>query len=129
MTTLSKPMKKFSPVAKAAMDYYQSQATRLIQAEGEGHALARFRQAALHHFVEQGFPTRKDEDWQFTPLSNFLKTHYHFNGVSQFDKASIAKIKPPVDAWCLLMAILVRRCLMIWLNCPRVFPLNLAKMH
>jgi len=99
MTTLSKPMKKFSPVAKAAMDYYQSQATRLIQAEGEGYALARFRQAALHHFVEQGFPTRKDEDWQFTPLSNFLKTHYHFNGVSQFDKASIAKIKPPVDAW------------------------------
>ncbi|AHF00554.1 FeS assembly protein SufD [Thiomicrospira aerophila AL3] len=99
MTTLSKPMKKFSPVAQAAMDYYQAQATRLIQAEGEGHALARFRQAALNEFIEQGFPSRKDEDWQFTPLSNFLKTHYHFNGISRATAADIAKLRPFVDAW------------------------------
>ena len=102
MTTLSKPMKKFSPVAQAAMDYYQAQATRLIQAEGEEHALARFRQAALAHFAVQGFPTRKDEDWQFTPLSQFLKTHYHFNGVSRVDEGAISAIKPKLDAWHLI---------------------------
>ncbi|SFR62887.1 Fe-S cluster assembly protein SufD [Thiomicrospira sp. ALE5] len=99
MTTLSKPMKKFSPLAQAAMDYYQSQAKQLMQAEGEGHAVTAFRQAALNRFLEQGFPTRKDEDWQFTPLSNFLKTHYAFNGVSRIDEAAIAAVKPKVDGW------------------------------
>lgn len=96
MTTLSKPMKKFSPVAQAAMDFYQSQAMQLLNQESE--RFLSLRQNALAQFMLNGFPTRKDEDWQFTPLSGFLNTHYSAAPQTNVNSVPNLAVKLPFEA-------------------------------
>lgn len=96
MTTLSKPIKKHSPVAQSAMSFYQQQAEALMASESDA-ALISFRQQASQNFAEQGFPTRRDEDWKYTPLNAFLQTHYQRTGVAQISEADIKPFLPPFD--------------------------------
>ena len=96
MTTLSKPMKKSSPVAQKAIDFYLSQ-VQAINARHPNPALASFRQSVAERFAQQGFPSRRDEDWKYTPVTEFLKTHYTVEGVAQIDPQQIKQYLPPFD--------------------------------
>ena len=96
MTTLSKPMNKVSPVAQKAIDFYLSQAKELIE-QADQPSLAAFRQCVADRFAQQGFPTRRDEDWKYTPLTRFLQTEYHIAGVASVDEKMVKQCLPPFD--------------------------------
>ncbi|UQB42582.1 Fe-S cluster assembly protein SufD [Thiomicrospira microaerophila] len=96
MTTLSKPMKKFSPVAQSAMDFYIALSESLSLQAGQPD-LAAFRRDASARFAEQGFPSRRDEDWKYTPVTGFLQTHYQVSGGAKIDASQIKKLLPPFD--------------------------------
>ncbi|WP_028487038.1 Fe-S cluster assembly protein SufD [Thiomicrorhabdus chilensis] len=79
MTTLSsstwgnKPLaKKFAPVVKAAMEHY-AQLTDDLNKITENPGLASLRETAKQQFLLQGFPTRRDEDWGYTKLTDFIQ--------------------------------------------------------
>ena len=44
--------------------------------DGPQHKLQDQRAAAIEVFEQQGFPTKKEEDWKYTPLRNLIKTNY-----------------------------------------------------
>jgi Fe-S cluster assembly protein SufD len=94
MTTLSKPIKKPSPLAQSAVDFYLQQAQGLIDAARDV-PLGAFRQSVAQRFAQQGFPTRRDEQWQYTPLTAFLQTHYHLSGVAKVDFSQVKRFLPP----------------------------------
>ena len=96
MTTLSKPMNKVSPVARKAMDFYLSQVKTLIDS-AEQPSMANFRQCVAERFAQQGFPTRRDEDWKYTPLTSFLQTHYQIQGVANITEAQVKACLPGFD--------------------------------
>lgn len=96
MTTLSKPMKKHSPVAQKAIDFYLSQAQALNKATPHPTLVA-FREEVGARFAAQGFPTRRDEDWKYTPITPFLQTHYAHEGVAKVDESMIKRCLPPFD--------------------------------
>ncbi|MFA6699726.1 MAG: Fe-S cluster assembly protein SufD [Thiomicrospira sp.] len=94
MTTLSKPTKKPSPLAQSAVAFYLQQAQPLIDASRD-LPLGAFRQSVAERFAQQGFPTRRDEDWKYTPLNAFLQTHYRLPGVASIDFAQVKRFLPP----------------------------------
>src|SRR5579863_6066737 len=52
------------------------------------HWLRPIRQAAARRFAETGFPTRRDEEWRFTPIAPIVETPF----------APAARISLSVDA-------------------------------
>lgn len=96
MTTLSKPIKKNSPLAQKAIDFYLSQAKTLIE-KADQPSMASFRQCVADRFEEQGFPTRRDEHWKYTPLTEFLQTHYTIEGVASIDRAQVKSFLPDFE--------------------------------
>ena len=42
----------------------------------EPAGLAKIRSAAIETFEQQGFPTKKMEEWKYTPLNKLVKTDY-----------------------------------------------------
>lgn len=96
MTTLSKPTKKTSPLAQKAIDFYLAQARDSIAAEQDS-PMSAFRHSVAERFAQQGLPTRRDEDWQYTPLQTFLNTHYQMSGTSKLGQKSVKAYLPPFD--------------------------------
>ena len=45
-------------------------------ATAEPAGLAKIRSAAIETFEQQGFPTKKMEEWKYTPLNKLVKTDY-----------------------------------------------------
>ena len=45
-------------------------------ATAEPTGLAKIRSAAIETFEQQGFPTKKMEEWKYTPLNKLVKTDY-----------------------------------------------------
>jgi Fe-S cluster assembly protein SufD len=45
-------------------------------ANAEPDGLAKIRSAAIETFEQQGFPTKKMEEWKYTPLNKLVKTNY-----------------------------------------------------
>ncbi|MDG6774036.1 Fe-S cluster assembly protein SufD [Thiomicrorhabdus sp. ZW0627] len=109
MTTLSsstresKPLvKKFSPVVKAAMEHYAQLSDDLNKASDHENVVS-LRQKAKQLFLQEGFPTRRDEDWGYTKLTNFVQTHYRLEGLSQITLADIQKFLPSYPATRIVM--------------------------
>lgn len=96
MTTLSSHTKKSSPLAQAAQDFYVQQVQNL-NAATDDPSLKAFRQCVAERFAQQGFPTRRDEDWKYTPLNAFLQTHYTVGGVANLNEAQLKTLLPPFD--------------------------------
>ena len=44
--------------------------------DGPQRKLQDQRAAAIEVFEQQGFPTKKQEDWKYTSLRNLVKTNY-----------------------------------------------------
>ena len=51
------------------------------------------RATAMQQFEKVGFPTRKDEDWKYTSLKNFIKTDYTLFPEIQKEEVDLSKIR------------------------------------
>ena len=51
------------------------------------------RRAALDAFEARGLPTRKDEDWKYTPIGRFGRTVFEPAGELRADPALVAASK------------------------------------
>jgi Fe-S cluster assembly protein SufD len=56
------------------------------------------RVAALEALKARGFPSRKDEDWQYTPLNNLLKVDFVQRVPAELDVGVIESLLPPFEA-------------------------------
>src|SRR5579875_2963652 len=52
-------------------------------AASENETVRSARKKALESFKKLGFPTRRNEDWKYTPVAPYLQDHYHVNGVGK----------------------------------------------
>lgn len=95
-------VKKFSPVVKAAMDHY-AQLSDALCSQCNNAALIDLRKQAKTRFLELGFPARRDEDWNYTPLNGFVQTHFTDQGVSHVSKEDIKAFLPPYPATRIVM--------------------------
>lgn len=99
-------VRKLSPVAQATRDFYFAQADALIAKESEA-ALKAVRQAAKEVFAEQAFPTQKDENWQYTRLTQFVQNQFDSLQSAQVAKVDVHQYMPDfpvvklvfVDGW------------------------------
>ncbi|WP_319557309.1 Fe-S cluster assembly protein SufD [Thiomicrorhabdus sp.] len=87
--------RKMSPVAKKAVDFYLAQS----QAMNSQGALGALRQQACARLAAEGFPTLKDEDWQYTRLSGFLQNLFANDQVPQLSAEQIAPYLPDFDVF------------------------------
>lgn len=94
--------KKFSPAIKSAMAHY-AQLTDDLNKACEKPAVVQLRQHAQQQFMQNGFPTRRDEDWGYTNLTGFLQTHYRLEGVSQVTMSDLAPFMPSYPATRIVM--------------------------
>ncbi|WP_246261865.1 Fe-S cluster assembly protein SufD [Thiomicrorhabdus cannonii] len=88
--------KKFTPVMQSAMTHYAQLSDDLNKAESP--YLTALRQSAKAQFLEQGFPTRRDEDWGYTKLTDFVQTHFRLQGISHLTQADILPFLPSFGA-------------------------------
>lgn len=56
------------------------------------------RTQALQALETRGFPSRKDEDWQYTPLNDVLKADYATPAAGSIDASQIEALRPPFAA-------------------------------
>lgn len=97
--------KKFTPVMQSAMTHYAQLSDDLNKAESP--YLSALRQTAKALFLEHGFPTRRDEDWHYTKLTDFMQTQFRLQGISHLTQADIMPFLPAfaatrivlVDGW------------------------------
>lgn len=94
--------KKFSPAAQSAMAHYAQLAERLNSASDNPSVVA-LREQALQTFMQEGFPTRRDENWAYTNLTGFMQTHFKLDGVSQVSMSDIAEFLPSYAATRIVM--------------------------
>ena len=55
---------------------YQAQYDRLCQNAQEPSWLTAIRQSAIERFTDLGLPTRRDEEWRFTPITPIVETPF-----------------------------------------------------
>lgn len=67
--------RKISPVAKKTVEHYVAQ-SELLNATCQSASLQKIRQQAQQLLNEQGFPTQRDEEWQYTRLTGFVQNHF-----------------------------------------------------
>jgi Fe-S cluster assembly protein SufD len=79
-------VKKFSPVVKQALDHYHHELDQLIESSDTA-SLNDMRNQAMSTLSQQGFPTQRDEDWQYTRLTSFVGNHYKAH-ISEFISAA-----------------------------------------
>lgn len=56
------------------------------------------RQAAFTALQQRGFPSRKDEDWQYTPLDAVLRLQFSQHAAKTVDGAVLQQVAPPFGA-------------------------------
>ncbi len=69
-TKINKPAPKQSPIALKAIEHYLGVSNELMAQEPAD--VQRIRKTAQAYLSEQGLPTRRHEDWQYTPLSGWM---------------------------------------------------------
>lgn len=104
MTTLSsstrgnKPLvKKFSPVVKSAMEHY-AQLADDINKVTENSGLVALRETAKQQFLQQGFPSRRDEDWGYTKLNDFIQKPFRLEAGTHVTHKDIEAYLPDYPA-------------------------------
>ncbi|WP_319379865.1 Fe-S cluster assembly protein SufD [Thiomicrorhabdus sp.] len=82
--------RKMSPVAQKAVDFYLSQSKNLHSCE----TVAELRRKAGERLAADGFPTQKDEDWQYTRLTGFLQNLFAVGEVPSVTADQVAAYLP-----------------------------------
>lgn len=95
-------VKKFSPAVRAAMDHYTQLSDDLNKACDNAN-FVELRQTAKAQFLEQGFPGRRDEDWGYTKLTDFVQTHYRLEGITHLELSDIQPFLPKYPALRIVM--------------------------
>jgi len=98
--------RKISPIAKQAVDHYVAQ-SELLNERCEQPALRAIRKQAQDALKEQGFPTQRDEAWQYTRLTNFVKNRFVQKPATPLTAEQVRKYLPSfpvtmvvfVDGW------------------------------
>lgn len=98
--------KKISPVVQQALDHYLEQ-TALLNKASQSTQLVEFRTQAMDSFAQQAFPTQKDEDWQYTRLTSFVKQSFQTRVASPVSTEQVNAFLPSfavtkvvfVDGW------------------------------
>lgn len=98
--------KKLSPIATETRDFYLTQADKLIENDSLS-LLKTIRLNAKQQFSEQAFPTQKDEHWQYTRLTNFVKKQFNTQFTGALNKVDVHQFMPDfpvvklvfVDGW------------------------------
>lgn len=55
------------------------------------------RQAALEALKQRGFPSRKDEDWQYTPLNALLSLDFNQRSPEAIEASALEHVAPPFE--------------------------------
>ncbi|MDG6778489.1 Fe-S cluster assembly protein SufD [Thiomicrorhabdus sp. zzn3] len=84
------------------MDHYAQLSDDLNKACDNAN-FVELRQAAKTRFLEQGFPGRRDEDWGYTKLTDFVQTHYRLEGVTHLELSDIQPFLPKYPALRIVM--------------------------
>ncbi|QCU90629.1 Fe-S cluster assembly protein SufD [Thiomicrorhabdus sediminis] len=98
--------RKISPVAQKAVDHYLNQAKQL-NASCSNPQVVQIREQASQLFAKQGFPTQRDEDWQYTRLTGFVQKHFELKPAQPLTSDDIRPFMPSfaaivlvfVDGW------------------------------
>lgn len=101
-----KIIRKISPMAQQAVEHYIEQSVLLNKAF-PNEALVAARQRAQTLFAERAFPTQRDEDWQYTRLTNFVQNRFQSLGKSALKREDLSGFMPSypvtkivfVDGW------------------------------
>lgn len=95
MTVLQTP--KMSPIAQKMLATLMSQSEQL-NANTEADTLIEKRQQACRRLSEVGFPTRKDEDWQYTSLVPFFQHDFAIkSAATELDFSAIKPFLPSFE--------------------------------
>ncbi|GAB6070740.1 Fe-S cluster assembly protein SufD [Thiomicrorhabdus hydrogeniphila] len=98
--------RKISPVAKKAVEHYIAQ-SELLNANCQSAAFKKVRKQAQEHIALQGFPTQRDENWQYTRLTNFVQNQFQMQDANTVSREQISALRPSfavsmvvfVDGW------------------------------
>ena len=95
-STPAMPQKRMSLTAQKAMDFYVDVSQQLI--DSEQNTLVKVeRLSAQAALVHRGWPTRRDEAWQYTPINSFLQHEFSPKGVSELELAKLQAYLPEHD--------------------------------
>ncbi|GKT11681.1 MAG: Fe-S cluster assembly protein SufD [Thiomicrorhabdus sp.] len=98
--------RKISPVAQKAVAHYIEQSNVLNNRFDRSDVVAgRLRAQAI--FAEQAFPTQRDEDWQYTKLTDFVQNHFKVLNKTMVEHSDLHAYHPSfavtrivfVDGW------------------------------
>jgi len=73
-------------------------AVETLNAQDDDALRQSVRSQALAALETRGFPSRKDEDWQYTPLNDVLKTDYGAFAVGEVSAEAVEALRPPFAA-------------------------------
>ncbi|MDX1353786.1 MAG: hypothetical protein R3254_12300, partial [Thiomicrorhabdus sp.] len=98
--------RKISPVAKKAVEHYVAQSESL-NATCQSDVLKTIRTQAQQQLTQQGFPTQRDEDWQYTRLTGFVQNHFAVQPAVPVSRQQVHQFMPDfpvtmvvfVDGW------------------------------
>jgi len=98
--------RKISPVAKKAVEHYIAQ-SELLNANCQSAAFQQVRKQAQELIALQGFPIQRDENWQYTRLTNFVQNHFKMQDANTVSREQISALRPSfavtmvvfVDGW------------------------------
>jgi len=93
MNQVSNSPHRMSLSAQKAIDFYVSESQNLNK-NCKNEVVKSERLKAQKHFMQQGLPSRRDENWQYTPLTQFLKQKFSIKGVSHISLDQIKGFFP-----------------------------------
>ncbi len=97
MVQVSNSLRRMSLSARKAIDFYLAESQKINDC-CQNEVVKAVRLQAQDDFIQQGLPTRRDEDWQYTPLTQFLKHAFSIKGVSQITPAQLKPFLPNFEA-------------------------------
>ena len=90
-------VRKQSPAAEKAIAHYTAISEKL-NAASHNHVLAAQRQEAQQKLQDIGLPTRRDEDWKYTPLNSWMQKPFTKKQPGQVDAQQFEALRADFDA-------------------------------
>jgi len=93
---MSVPVKRMSLSAQKALDFYLKESQNLNKT-CEHSSVKSLREAAQARLTQLGWPSRRDEDWQYTPITRFLQHEFTATGATPLTEAQIKPYLPSFE--------------------------------
>lgn len=98
--------RKISPVAQKAVEHYIAQ-SELLNANCQSATFQKIRKQAQEQIALQGFPTQRDEAWQYTRLTSFVQNNFTIQPAVHVSSEQVRQFMPGfavtmvvfVDGW------------------------------